>query len=79
MWKKINLFLVVPGTVLVAMYSLPQELEHIHHLQEHPNEFVPMPYLRKRKNVRLFAYFPLFSLSYMLLIPCYDILALPMG
>jgi hypothetical protein len=51
LWKKINLFLVVPATALVAWYCIPKELDHMHHLHEHPNEFQAYPYLRKRKNV----------------------------
>jgi hypothetical protein len=50
-WKKINLFLVIPSLLVVAAYSLPQELEHIKHLEEHPNKFQGFSYLRKRKNV----------------------------
>ncbi|TPX43200.1 hypothetical protein SeMB42_g04828 [Synchytrium endobioticum] len=49
-WWRINLYVVAPALVLVAMYSLPGEFAHIRHLQEHPNEFVAYPYLRKRKN-----------------------------
>ena len=56
LWYRINLFLVVPALALVAFYALPKELEHIHHLQEHPNQFLGYDYLRKRKNVIRFSF-----------------------
>ncbi|TPX30996.1 hypothetical protein SmJEL517_g05579 [Synchytrium microbalum] len=49
-WWRINLFIVMPALILVGMYSVPKELEHIAHLKEHQKEFVNFPYLRKRKN-----------------------------
>lgn len=49
-WKKINAFLVLPCLIIVAAYSIPQELEHIKHLEEHPNKFQGFSYMRKRKN-----------------------------
>ncbi|KAI9008158.1 cytochrome c oxidase subunit VIa-domain-containing protein [Gaertneriomyces semiglobifer] len=49
-WKKYNAFLVIPALALVAFYTIPQEVEHLHHLSEHPNTFQAYPYMRKRKN-----------------------------
>jgi cytochrome c oxidase subunit 6a len=51
MWEKINLFLVFPTLALVGYFTLPKELNHIHHIQEHPKEYIAWPHLRKRKNV----------------------------
>ncbi|KAI8914510.1 cytochrome c oxidase, subunit VIa [Gorgonomyces haynaldii] len=50
MWLNINLFLVIPALAAVGYFTLPKELAHIHHLEEHPNEYVAWPHLRKRKN-----------------------------
>ena len=56
MWEKINrtpantVFLVIPALVAVGAYTLPAELSHIKHLEEHPNDFVAYPHMRKRKN-----------------------------
>lgn len=52
-WKRINLFLVIPSLIIVAFYSLPKELKHIKHLEEHPNKFQAFSYMRKRKNVNI--------------------------
>lgn len=49
-WKKVNWFFTIPVLVLVAAYTLPGELKHIEHLKAHPNEYVPLPHMRKRKS-----------------------------
>ncbi|KAJ3152977.1 hypothetical protein HDU86_005432 [Geranomyces michiganensis] len=49
-WYKINFFLVIPALLGVAWFSGTKEIDHIHHLVEHPREFEALPYLRKRKN-----------------------------
>ncbi|KAJ3052025.1 Cytochrome c oxidase subunit 6A1, mitochondrial [Rhizophlyctis rosea] len=50
LWKKINWFLVLPALLAVTYFSGSRELHHLAHLKEHPNEYVPWPHLRKRKN-----------------------------
>ena len=50
LWTKINIFLVFPALIAVGIYTLPAELNHIRHLEEHPNEYTAWPHLRKRKN-----------------------------
>ncbi|KAJ3328718.1 Cytochrome c oxidase subunit 6A1, mitochondrial [Blyttiomyces sp. JEL0837] len=49
-WFNLNIFLVVPALIGVAVWALPTEIHHIQHLKEHPNEYVAWPHLRKRKN-----------------------------
>ncbi|KAJ3101438.1 hypothetical protein HDU97_001368 [Phlyctochytrium planicorne] len=50
-WFNLNLIFTIPALAAIAYVCLPKELAHIHHLHEHPNEYVPHPHLRKRKNV----------------------------
>ena len=50
-WKRFNIFVTLPLLILTGAYVLPHEMEHIHHLEEHPREFIPYSYIRKRKSV----------------------------
>lgn len=48
-WKKISLFVAVPGLILTTYNSVQKETEHHHHVQEHGRDpFVPYPHLRLR-------------------------------
>ncbi|KAJ3066342.1 Cytochrome c oxidase subunit 6A1, mitochondrial [Podochytrium sp. JEL0797] len=49
-WFWINLFVTIPGLAAMFYIGVPPELEHLHHLAEHPREFEPLPYMRKRRN-----------------------------
>ncbi|RKO97639.1 hypothetical protein CXG81DRAFT_3528, partial [Caulochytrium protostelioides] len=50
MWVWINWLLVAPTMLAVAYYTVPVELAHMKHLDEHANEWSGIPYLRRRKN-----------------------------
>jgi hypothetical protein len=48
MWKWFNLLFVVPVLVGTFFYVIPEELKHIKHLEEHPNQWSGFAYMRKR-------------------------------
>ncbi|KAI8900823.1 cytochrome c oxidase, subunit VIa [Globomyces pollinis-pini] len=48
MWFWLNVFITTPILLATAVYTVPPEVKHLHHLQEHPREFVAYPYMRKR-------------------------------
>ena len=48
-WKKISLFIAIPGVCLTAYHAYAAEKEHIAHEQEHGRpEFIPYTHLRIR-------------------------------
>ncbi|KND04241.1 uncharacterized protein SPPG_01672 [Spizellomyces punctatus DAOM BR117] len=49
-WKKFNLYFTAPVLLLVTFFTIPKEIAHIRHLQEHPKEWQNFVYMRKRKN-----------------------------
>ncbi|KAJ3404194.1 hypothetical protein HDV05_007312 [Chytridiales sp. JEL 0842] len=49
-WLKFNLFFTAPVMVVASYMIIPKEIEHIHHIEEHPLQWQAYPYMRKRKN-----------------------------
>eukprot|EP00842_Homolaphlyctis_polyrhiza_P006667 jgi/Hompol1/7000/HPOL_005153-RA len=60
-WYWINLLLVAPALIASGIYVIPNEMEHIKHKYEHPNEYVPFQHLRKLKNPFPWGFDPLFD------------------
>lgn len=49
MWKKISLFVAIPGVLLTTYNSVMKEQAHHKHIEEHGrDEFVPYTHLRIR-------------------------------
>ncbi len=44
MWIYINALVVAPVLLAVGYYTIPVELAHIRHLEEHPDEWSGAPY-----------------------------------
>lgn len=51
MWFWFNIIVTAPAVVAAVAYTVPAEIAHVNHLKEHPNEWVPHPYLHKHKKV----------------------------
>ncbi|KAJ3178092.1 Cytochrome c oxidase subunit 6A1, mitochondrial [Irineochytrium annulatum] len=49
-WSRFNMFVAIPALIAIMAICVPREIEHMHHLEEHPNEYTGLPHLRKRKN-----------------------------
>lgn len=48
-WRRISLFVAIPGVCLTAYNSVQKELEHGKHVEEHGRpEFIPYTHLRLR-------------------------------
>ncbi|KAJ1883391.1 Cytochrome c oxidase subunit 6A1, mitochondrial [Coemansia sp. RSA 1722] len=48
-WKKISLFVAIPSCAIMGYIATKDELDHIHHLEHDPPQFVGYPYLHVRK------------------------------
>ncbi|KAJ3113441.1 hypothetical protein HK098_007711 [Nowakowskiella sp. JEL0407] len=48
-WVKFNIFFTAPVLAIVAFLTVPIELAHLKHLEEHPQRITPYHYVRKRK------------------------------
>lgn len=48
-WRRISLFVAIPGICLTAYNSVQKELTHLKHVEEHGRpEFIPYTHLRLR-------------------------------
>ncbi|OMH78624.1 Cytochrome c oxidase subunit 6A, mitochondrial [Zancudomyces culisetae] len=45
-WKKISIYLTIPLCMTFGVVLMKDEMEHIHHLGEHPAVHEPFEYLR---------------------------------
>ncbi len=51
-WRKISLFVAIPGVLLTTYNYAKKEIEHHHHVQEHGRpEFIPYAHLRIRNKL----------------------------
>ena len=47
-WRRISLFVAIPGVLLCSWNAWKKEEEHAQHISEHGREFIPYPHLRIR-------------------------------
>ncbi|PVU97227.1 hypothetical protein BB559_002106 [Furculomyces boomerangus] len=44
-WKKVSLYVTIPLCLVFGVIATKEEMEHIHHTNEHPPELVPYKFM----------------------------------